>query len=435
MKMKTNKFADTYFNYILYGIFFIAFLVVLNKPVEILKDSTGYMEMSLIRLPVYPIFLYLVHKICGDIYLSVVVFLQFLLLIIAAYNLIKTLRNLFPINNWWFFLLAFLVLLPALYNINVCNRILSESLAYPLYLIVFAHLIKAFVKRELKPLLYAIPLLLLLLLVRGQFIFIVGGGILVSFYILWKQKNIVRKSWIIGLFLILPILAGLMDKTYHFIVHHHFVATPWTGIHLLTPALFVANKENVSVFSTEEEKGFFKQIFDSLENKNLTLSTLKEEDKSESTIFYIQNFTKITNATIFNEGRYFFKTPVEDAETFIKLDTLSSKMTFPLVKKNFGSWAKLYIQNFNYGLDGAKYVLMYVLLCGISLFFLFRKNLAETKFIFLGSLFVLLNVAVIAIGMHTIKRFTFYNDWILFFILFLLLDRLLTKKLSNGARS
>lgn len=52
----------------------------------------------------------------------------------------------------------------------------------------------------------------------------------------------------------------------------------------------------------------------------------------------------------------------------------------------------------------------------------------KVKFIIIGSLFTILNVAIVAIGMETIKRFTFYNDWIFFLIIFVFLDTFIENK-------
>ena len=280
----------------------------------------------------------------------------------------------------------------------------------------------------------SLPVLLILLLTRGQFVYLAIVGFLLALYILWKQKNIIGRSWILVLFILIPIIANLTDRTYHYVFHHHFVATPWTGIHLITPAFFVADESDASIFSSEEEKSFFLKIYGDLEEKKLTLSSIEKEN-TETTFFYIQNFTKIANETVFDEGRYFFGTPIENAETFIKLDKLTTKMAPSLIRKNFMKWSKLNLQNFFFGMSGAKYVLLYLILLGTSFFLLFKIPSPEIKFIFLGALLTLFNVGIVAIGMHTIKRFTFYNDWILFFIFFILIDFLIKKQKQYATRS
>lgn len=431
MNIDIKKILQKYFNYILLGIFSITFLLALRKPVELLNDSEGYLEMSLIRSPAYPIFIKSIQKIFGNYFLTATACIQFVLLAIAIFFLVNTFRKIYKLNPFWYFLLALLLISPALYQVNVTSRILSEGLAYPLYLVVFSLFIKGFCETKTKPLLVSLPFLLILLLTRGQFIYMAAVGFLLVLYILWKQKGIIRKSWILGLFIVLPILANLTDKTYHYVVHQHFVATPWTGIHLITPAFFVANESDVSIFSTEEEKTFFSKIYSDLEEKELTLSSIKEKN-GHPTFFYIQNFSKIANGTVFDEGRYLIGSPVEDAETFVKLDKLTTKMAPPLVLKNFKKWLRLYYENFVFGLNGARYAMLYLLFLVITFFVVFKNPSREAKFILMGSLITLSHIAIIAIGMHTIKRFTFYNDWILFFIFFILLN-LLIKKTTKHA--
>ena len=108
-------------------------------------------------------------------------------------------------------------------------------------------------------------------------------------------------------------------------------------------------------------------------------------------------------------------------------------MTPPLILNNWKLWIKLYIKNFLNAFNNTKYALLIFIILFFSLIKLKKKPSKEIKFIFLGSLFLISNVLIIAIGMHTVKRFTFYNDWLIFLIIFILLNTLTKYKATNDS--
>lgn len=55
MDKNLAKNLEKYFHGILLGIFALTFITVLLKPIELLNDSAGYLNMSLIRSPAYPL--------------------------------------------------------------------------------------------------------------------------------------------------------------------------------------------------------------------------------------------------------------------------------------------------------------------------------------------------------------------------------------------
>jgi O-antigen ligase len=221
-----------------------------------------------------------------------------------------------------------------------------------------------------------------------------------------------------------------VDKTFHKIAHGYYVNTPWTGICLITPAFFVANESDYKIYEDENEKEFFKIIYNKLYQKQLNIHHL-DSTVQDKAAYYITNFSKISNKTVCDEGKIFVGKQLTENEKYIAVDSLTKKMTFPLILKNFKEWLKLYIKNFINAFGNGNYTLLYFTILIFSLYGLIKLETTTFKLIALLSLITIFNVALVAIGMHTIKRFTFYNDWVLFLILIILLDTVLKFNKAN----
>ncbi len=419
--------SERHFKYTLYVIFFIVFIIVINRSIVEFPDSEGYLTMSIIRSPIYPIFLASLKTIfSNNFYLATIIFQTFFCLFSINF-LIKNIHSTMQISSFWYILLTIILLVPCVYNHNIVNRFLSEALAYPLYLLVVSYYILSFFKENIRYLLYAFPLLFLLILTRSQFFFLIPIAIFILLWINFKKKSFKKYIWLYILFFVFPILTSTIDKLYHGIKHNYFVNTPWTGLHLITPAFYVADKEDVSIYKSEKEKHFFNAIFDILERKKLNINYL-DSSVYDETEYYLTNFTQIANHTIYDDGKDLLGNNLSENEKFIKLDEITKKMAFPLIIDNFTLWLKLYIKNFINAFENSRYALLYFIILFFGLFQLKRMSTNKVKFIIIGSLFTILNVAIVAIGMETIKRFTFYNDWIFFLIIFVFLDTFIENK-------
>jgi O-antigen ligase len=219
------------------------------------------------------------------------------------------------------------------------------------------------------------------------------------------------------------------DKTFHKIAHGYYVNTPWTGIHLITPAFYVADESDYKIYEDENEKEFFKIIYNKLSQKKLNIHHLDSTVQDKAT-YYIVNFSKIANETVFDQGKIFFGKNLSENEKYIAIDALTKKMTFPLIFNNLKEWSKLYIKNYINAFGNSRYCLIYFMLLILGLYGLIKFGTSNFKLVALLSLITISNSALVAIGMHTIKRFTFYNDWVIFLILFILLDTFL--KFNNA---
>ncbi|HCY80357.1 MAG TPA: hypothetical protein DHV22_01485, partial [Xanthomarina gelatinilytica] len=141
---------------------------------------------------------------------------------------------------------------------------------------------------------------------------------------------------------------------------------------------------------------------------------------------YIANFAKIANGTIYPIGKERYENELSKDDALIKVDETTTAMSIPLIKDNFKKCLSLYIKNFSYGFENSKYVLLFVILFLFGISKINVSNINRFKAIAFVTCITISNIAIVAVGMHTLKRFTFYNDWVLFFVIFILLNSIST---------
>jgi O-antigen ligase len=416
------QIPDKKFKYILLSILFIVFVIVINRPIEIWNDSEGYLHMDIYRSAGYPIFLWVLKSVSASHLDILTIVFQITIGLIAIYIFITRLKTLLNIHPILFLFLTLIIATPYVYNHKLANNYLSESLTYSLYLLAIVLLIEGLVLNKLKSLWISIPILIVLFMFRSQFLFIVPVALLIILWLVLKHKE-KKKYLVIGLaFIVLPFFTSLLDKTFHYVKHGYFVNTPWTGIPLSTPAYYVADEQDYLLYDSEFEQQFFKSIYTQLINKNLNIHHLKEDKFNDESSFYILHFSEISNRTLYDYGKELVGPKISESEKFIALDELTKKMVLPLVLDNFGLWLKVYIKNIVNGFGNSKYLLLYVILLIFGLSGMVKKHNEVYKTVSLLLILTFGNIALVALGMHTIKRFTFYNDWVVFLVLFILMD-------------
>ena len=328
----------------------------------------------------------------------------------------------------WSSLLVFLLLfVPVFYEIKVINSILSEAIAYPFYLLLIGNLFEFVAEKKFKNIIYSLLLLLLLIQVRGQFMFTVVV-LFVAILISKTGNSYTKKHWISLLALVaLPFISIGIDVVFHKIKHHKDTTTPWTGIQTASLPFYVSNKDDYKVLDTKMQQDFFKYIYSNLEKKKLLLSQVSEDSLSKID-FYFANYVYIANATLGNDGETFFKDKYPFDELVIVNDKMAASITIPLLKNNFLNWSKYYIQNILKGIGSSKYLITTLFLVLFSFIKLKKEDNLNVKFILIGTLLIIGNVSLVAIAEPTTSRYLFYNNWILPAIVMLLFQLSFYKK-------
>ena len=419
-------FLKLNFEFLFYAIIILLTLIFFIKTDPIYySDSGGYLDISLIRSCGYPLYISLHKFIFGNNFITYLLLSQYILTIYACLYLTKSISKTLNLNKYFLIILFGILVIPIVYGTKVANSILSESLAYPLFLIIVGHLLIAFLNKKNVYFYYSLFLTLILILVRGQFLFLIPAIIISYVFINYNELFTKKAMLIIGITILLPFLAILIDVMFHKIKHNQYTTTPWTGIQIATMPFFVSDQDDYKIFETKQQQEYFKFIYKKLEQKKLLASQFpKDKDILE---FYHKNFIVICNSTINKEGETFFKTNNPALKTIYN-DKITSSMTFPLIKNNFSKWLSVYLRNVAKGFDTSKMMIFYFILLLLSIYIFIKNECTESKFFIICLLLMFGNIFIVALAEPTGTRYIFYNSWILITIFLTLFQKSFLQK-------
>jgi len=397
-----------------------------TTPAIYFPDSAGYLNMTIFRTCGYPLFVAAHKMLFGSYFESGIIATQFILNVTGALFLIRSVRKSIELNKWLLVALYAILLFPIFLGILTANTILSEGLAYPLYLFIIGNMLLAVASKRSNYFYYALMLAFVLILVRGQFLFLIPF-IIIAIILAYYKSFFKWKSVLLVLTAIsIPVLSIFTDIIFHKIQHHHTVTTPLTGIQIIAIPFYISHENDYIAFESKEQQEYFKFVYARLSEKKLLSSQLTPA--IDPVDFFFDNYVPICNETISVDAmnQFYHDKPIE--EQFIGNDKMTSAMTLPLIKHNFKAWFRMYFGNFTKGFDTSKYFLLYVILLLLAIINFIKKEDYLSKIIILLILLPIGNSAIIALAEATIGRYTFYNNWVLFLIFFILFqDRFYSK--------
>jgi len=118
-----------------------AFLKVLKTGPIFSGDTHSYFDMDIYRTIGYASYVNLHKVFFGTYFIKAIIISQFGFSSFAVWFLVKAIRTTTELNKWFALILFLVLIIPVFMGVSVANWILSEGLAYPLYLIVVAHIL------------------------------------------------------------------------------------------------------------------------------------------------------------------------------------------------------------------------------------------------------------------------------------------------------
>lgn len=418
-------------NFIKAIIYALVGIIVLLKGVVYYPDSYAFLDMAMNHSPVYSIFLNILTGIFGSSFELPLIIIQYGVIIYATNFCINSIGKVFQINTFSFLFVLLILLAPCVYLHFLCNSILTEAFSYALFLIVFSFTFKMLVEEKLSYIYKTCLALFFLILTRGQFISFIPVLALVTLYILYRRKSFIKNIKFLIILIALPFLTSFAEKLYNKVVFGYYVNNAMNYVHLITSPFYTSNQSDVNLFDDKNEKAYFELIYNSLKEERLTLNQ-NLSSKIDEYAFYHKNFSKICNKRIYKLGLEFYeKKGLNYYEQNIALNTLCAKMVFPLLKKNYKSWFNVFFKNLKNAFGSLKQMLLFLFLFVYSLIFLIKSNKSMYKFIVLATLLMFANNTLVALVIHSIKRYIFYFDWVIFAIVILLLNEFLNKSKAH----
>lgn len=409
------------------ALFLVVGVFVLVKGGHYMPDSYAFLDMRFNRSPFYCTFLKIFTSVFGDNFEAPVIFFQYAFIVFAVRKFIISLSKAFNLNAFSELILQGILLAPCVYWHFTGGSILSESIAYPLVLLVFWHTFKAFKDLNLKPIYKALIFLFVLTLTRGQFVVFVPIILIVCGYIIHQKRSFRSSYFALLLIIALPFLTNLTEKIYNKVVFGYYTSNAMSNVHFIASGFYLSKDSDIDLFKTNEEQAYFQIINQSLKDASLMRSQVVANGLDDYD-FYEHNFTKICNQRIHELGlAYFEDKGLNYYEQNIALNSLCGNMIFPLLKSNFSNWTKLLFKNLKTTFGTTKQMLLILVLLFYSLYMVWKETDVIYKFISLACAFMFANNLLIALVVYANKRYVFYFDWVIFAIVIILLNRVYFK--------
>jgi len=408
-------------------LFLIVGVFVLAKGGHYMPDSYAFLDVRFNRSPFYSTFLKIFTSIFGENFEVPVILFQYAFIVFAVRKFIINLSKAFNLNTFSQLILQGILLAPCVYWHFTGGSILSESIAYPLVLLVFRHTFKGFKDLDLKPIYKALIFLFVLSLTRGQFVIFVPIILIVCGYIIHQKRSFRSSYFALLLIIALPFLTNLTEKIYNKVVFGYYTSNAMSNVHFIASGFYLSKDSDIDLFKAEDERAYFQIINQSLKEANMMRSQAVANGFDDYE-FYDNNFSNICNHRIHELGLAYFKDKgLNYYEQNIALNSLCGNMIFPLIKSNFSNWTKLLFKNLKTTFGTTKQMLLILVLLFYSLYMVWKETDVIYKFISLACAFMFANNLLIALVVYANKRYVFYFDWVIFAIVIILLNRVYFK--------
>lgn len=380
----------------------VVFMVLIFHGPCLQSDSGGYLGANFTRGLFYPLFLNACLGVWDNLY--GVVFVQLLIgLGACVYTIVcfsKLLNKRFSeiLHISLFIALA----LPYIGHTAIGNTILTEPLAYPLFLMFFCQLLLWRKFETPKHFFIALGLGLCLILTRKQFGYVFSGFYGWIFLDLIHRKKIKFHAFF---FPILFSIAGLLlEKTYVFEKIGHFIGTP-SGSFIIATPLYIAKTRDIDSLKTPTQKHFLREALKERDRQKLGMH---QEEYANFSWPYHRKFEIIHDILRFEIVN---KVLHELNLDLIESEKLLCEVTITVLKNNLIDFFNMYYRNVINNMGGY----YYFYLCCCAFFMCLWKLLQKEKNQLLniglmaGGL-QFMNYGIVAVFLPVIQRFAIYTN-------------------------
>lgn len=405
----------------------IASVYIIFKGPDLGNDSYSYIHMYVFRPPGYPLFLAFL-RLFTDHSLWLAVILQTFFNAAVFIFFIRYICKEFGIHP-----VLSLLILPFIvyYFVSMVEpqKILTESIAFPLFLLLSVYFIKGVIHKNIKGLIIALGINVILVLIRGQFLFVFPLVVLAGCYvIIWNRTYQNAKS--IALFFAVVVISygsvGLINRTYHYIVHDTFSDTQ-SYLSFVRNAFYISEKDDYLLFEDEFQQELHREMYDTLYSSGLNADAFydtinpaipkQDRRRSDLVIHFHESLKTIAQILLGDLIRDKYQ-DLNQFEYELERDELLKEFSGTLIKENFSLYMYLVASEIVvYGFNGNRtFMLTTALIFIISFIGLWRANkFSEILFFFIIAR--VLNLLVMALSNRVLGRYTMYEEFILLSVL------------------
>lgn len=354
--LNVNKLSKTTENVVIFFIFLSILVLSFIKGPNFLPDSGSYESNSIVRIGMYPMMISLfklAFKVNAFKYLAI---FQTIVSLGAIYYLSAFLRTHFKLSFPLFIIIISILIFPIVSHSSAWD-ILSESVAYPLFLLTTCFFFKTCIyKKGCNLTLFSVALFLLCF-TRQQFVFFYVVSFIYGIYILFFEKNRYFSIQCLLKTLLSLCVFFTAEKGYHLAYHGHFAGTPFVGTQFLMRPLFVASSNALNSIDEPLQKKFILEVTEELKKNEIINPDQPAKELYAYEYLYNTMYHKICSRIW---GKIWTKEVLE--KTLSKkltpfqvqqiIDKNALDMGLQLIKKNFLPTAIYYIKDTIRGMGG-----------------------------------------------------------------------------------
>jgi len=429
--MKSNK--EKIFIGLTVVIYALICLMIFLKGIVLTNDSDGYIGMSSVRSPVYPLLIKFFFFIGKGNYLVWLLCFQILWGALGVFVFSRFIYSFFKAAYWLVFLLSLGLLAPYFIFGSIANQVMTEAIAYPAFLFAIRHLTEAVFDKRMKPFVIFMLFSVLLILTRGQFLFLyaVTAVVIVYLFIYSKEKS-KRIFRVLIIFISLVILTNLMERTYHYSLYRQFSKVSLTGLQLSAMGFYLSDSEDKNLFKDSLECVFFERVQQRTHYENNWNIHFDKKTVTNSGLgYYQQVYNKIIWKAVYPEAVKLV--PESDASndhtSWKFIHRLTKSVAYQLLKKHKAEFLEIYFKNVIYGIGYKHYSLLFVLSFVVFIISYCMKACKYSLIYMLMMFICFSNVLLVALVEPASEyRYLIYNDALYMSILILALNNWLKNK-------
>jgi hypothetical protein len=386
--------------------------------------------MTVDREPIYPLFLLLFRTLFQkeEVYLLIAVLFQGLLMAFAIYSMANYIMKKLELNTYEgifieciFLAVSLLCRFAAQRGSMYSNSILSESLAYPLFVLFFRYLLQYMYENDDRSLIISSIMSFVLISTRKQMYVSLFLLIIVFMYQIIKTrqfKNIYRI--LIVCFLVIG-SNKLLDYTYNFVVRGLKATHTSSDRFPATVVFYCSTEENASLIKNIEIRNIFVSVSQECNKKSLLKANI-QGDWYEYAMHFCDNYDLIQLHYMWPmEKEYALSLHnVNNNEAEVIVDLYNKEIIRSLTPKIWSTILHTFACNFLLGLMTTvaavrsvfKYYMYFICLAYLTLMIIYlvkEKENDTAKLSVIVFLSVIMNVGIVSMVIFPQTRYTIYN--------------------------
>lgn len=341
-------------NLICYGLILLFFAVLACVfPARTYGDSGQFIEMHVLREPVYPLFLWIFRSAFGEtLYFSAVSWAQNAFNACATIALLRFFYKEFELNRVVKTLFVVVALMPhvmtpvfsATHMIISC-AIMSEALTLPLFYLFMVSLLRLALSGDRRDILWSIIIGVVVSLTRGaMMICLIATAVVWLGRLIFEHQKIYKYALMVCCMLLAIVVRSEAYKAYNYAFNGIWDSDLCKNYYFSTNVIYASHTEDSELISDNNIRAFFADIYDKAENESLTLN--KADGNFYDRILHLENShdsIKFDCTTPILQD-YYYQNNGSDYIGFIKYqDEVCAKLTSALLKPNLAGWLADYI--------------------------------------------------------------------------------------------